>query len=77
MFPDSTIVVEGHTDSQGADNTNLGLSQERADSVREYFIANLALPSSRVSAIGYGKTSPIANNDTSEGRAQNPRSDDK
>jgi len=75
VFPDSTIVVEGHTDSQGADNTNLGLSQERADSVREYFIANLGLPSSRVSAIGYGKTSPIANNDTSEGRAQNRRID--
>jgi OOP family OmpA-OmpF porin len=75
IFPDSTIVVEGHTDSQGADNKNVNLSQDRADSVREYLIANLGLPADRVSSIGYGKTSPIANNDTVNGRAQNRRID--
>ena len=75
IFPESTIVVEGHTDSQGADNKNVNLSQDRADSVREYLIANLGLPADRVSSIGYGKTSPIANNDTVNGRAQNRRID--
>jgi outer membrane protein OmpA-like peptidoglycan-associated protein len=75
IFPESVIVVEGHTDSQGADNKNVNLSQDRADSVREYLIANLGLPADRVSSIGYGKTSPIANNDSADGRAQNRRID--
>lgn len=75
IFPNSPIVVEGHTDSQGGDQPNMKLSQERASAVREYLIANLGLPASRVSAIGYGKTQPIASNDTVEGRAQNRRID--
>jgi OOP family OmpA-OmpF porin len=75
IFPETAIVIEGHTDAQGADNTNINLSQERADSVREYLIANLGLPASRVSSIGYGKTSPIASNETDAGRVQNRRID--
>jgi OOP family OmpA-OmpF porin len=75
IFPNSPIVVEGHTDSQGADQPNMVLSQERASAVREYLIANLGLPASRVSAIGYGKTRPIASEETAEGRAQNRRID--
>jgi OOP family OmpA-OmpF porin len=75
VFPNSAIVIEGHTDAQGADNANIGLSQERADSVREYLIANLGLPATRFDSVGYGKTSPIADNSTAEGRAQNRRID--
>jgi outer membrane protein OmpA-like peptidoglycan-associated protein len=68
-------VIEGHTDSQGADNANINLSQERADSVREYLIANLGLSQGRVQSVGYGKVSPIASNETPAGRAQNRRID--
>jgi outer membrane protein OmpA-like peptidoglycan-associated protein len=75
IFPNSPIVVEGHTDSQGADGPNMQLSQQRADAVREYLIANLGLDPSRVTAVGYGKTRPIAANETAEGRAQNRRID--
>ena len=75
IFPNSPIVIEGHTDSQGADNLNMQLSQERADAVRQYLIANLGLDPKRVQAIGYGKTRPISSNETTEGRAQNRRID--
>ncbi|MDB4308266.1 OmpA family protein, partial [Gammaproteobacteria bacterium] len=75
IFPNSPIVIEGHTDAQGADNLNMQLSQERADAVRQYLIANLGLDPKRVQAIGYGKNRPIASNETTEGRAQNRRID--
>ena len=74
-YPNAPIVIEGHTDSVGSDAVNMKLSQDRAESVREYLIANLGLPESRVSAIGYGKDRPIASNETNEGRAQNRRID--
>ena len=75
VFPDATIAIEGHTDSVGSDAINMKLSQDRANSVREYLIANLGLPESRVEAFGYGKSRPIASNDSVEGRAQNRRID--
>ncbi|MBT8443090.1 MAG: OmpA family protein, partial [Gammaproteobacteria bacterium] len=75
VFPDAPIVIEGHTDSVGSDAVNMKLSQDRADAVREYLIANLGLPESRVTANGYGKNRPIASNETAEGRAQNRRID--
>lgn len=75
IFPDSPIVVEGHTDSSGSDDLNMKLSQDRATAVREYLIANLGLPAARVTAVGYGKNRPIASNETAEGRAQNRRID--
>jgi len=75
IMPDDPIVIEGHTDSVGSDAVNMKLSQDRANSVREYLIANLGLPESRVSAIGFGKNRPIASNETAEGRAQNRRID--
>lgn len=75
VFPGSQVVVEGHTDSFGADATNLTLSKRRAESVRTYLIANLGMPASSVKAVGYGETRPIANNETADGRAKNRRID--
>ena len=75
VYPDSPIIIEGHTDSQGGDEANMQLSQERADAVREYLIANQGLDASRVTAVGYGKTRPIASNESESGRAQNRRID--
>ncbi len=75
VFPDSRIVVEGHTDSFGSDAMNLKLSQLRAEAVKAYLLANMNLDSSRVEAVGYGESRPIANNETPEGRAKNRRID--
>jgi outer membrane protein OmpA-like peptidoglycan-associated protein len=75
VFPGSKVTVEGHTDSFGADDFNLRLSKDRAESVRNYLIANLGMPSTSVNAVGYGETRPIANNETAEGRARNRRID--
>lgn len=74
-FPNSTIVVQGHTDSNGNDNANRMLSQQRADAVRQYLESNMGLPAWRLDAVGYGETKPVANNETVEGRARNRRID--
>jgi outer membrane protein OmpA-like peptidoglycan-associated protein len=66
------IVVEGHTDSNGNDDTNLRLSQARADSVRAYLISK-GVKQERIQAVGKGESTPIAPNDTPEGRANNRR----
>jgi len=70
--PDKHITVEGYTDSQGNEASNLHLSQQRADSVRSYLVTH-GVPSSRIKAIGRGEADPIADNDTAEGRADNRR----
>ncbi len=75
IFPRSALVIEGHTDSYGGDETNLALSQTRAEAVMDYMIKTLRIPSSRMTAIGYGETRPVANNETTEGRARNRRID--
>lgn len=75
VFPRSEFVIEGHTDFHGGDEANYILSQERADSVKAYFISNLHVPGSSISAVGYGETRPVANNETSAGRAKNRRID--
>lgn len=69
---DRPIVVEGHTDSRGNEQMNQELSRERAESVRDYLI-NLGVPAERIRAVGRGESSPIATNDTPEGRANNRR----
>jgi outer membrane protein OmpA-like peptidoglycan-associated protein len=74
-FPDCSVTIEGHTDSYGSDATNLRLSEERAEAVRQYLLANLRLDDSRISSVGYGESKPIANNETAEGRARNRRID--
>ena len=75
VFPRSDLIIEGHTDSYGSDATNQSLSQARADSVQQYMLNAMRIPSTRLTATGYGETRPIANNETSQGRARNRRID--
>jgi outer membrane protein OmpA-like peptidoglycan-associated protein len=66
------IVVEGYTDSVGSDSANMTLSQARAEAVRAYLVSK-GLPSDKLSAVGKGKSNPVAGNDTADGRANNRR----
>jgi outer membrane protein OmpA-like peptidoglycan-associated protein len=75
VFPRAQIVIEGHTDSYGSDETNMRLSQQRAEAVSMYLANELGVPSFRMSAVGYGETRPIANNETAQGRERNRRID--
>lgn len=75
LFPDSSIVVEGHTDANGGDSANLILSQDRADAVRQYLVSNFGVNQEKISSIGYGEARPVATNETAEGRARNRRID--
>lgn len=75
LYPGAEITVEGHTDSKGSDRLNLRLSQNRAQSVMQRLIRDNALAPEKLSAIGYGESRPIANNEASAGRAQNRRID--
>ena len=71
-YEDTNILLAGHTDSTGSDEYNLGLSSRRADSVANY-LATQNVNRARFATEGYGKTDPIASNETAEGRAQNRR----
>jgi outer membrane protein OmpA-like peptidoglycan-associated protein len=71
-YPSLKVQVEGHTDSVGGDDYNQRLSERRAGSVREYLVSQ-QVSSESVSAFGFGKTRPVATNDTPEGRQQNRR----
>ena len=75
IFPGASMIVEGHTDSVGSDQVNLTLSERRANSVRDYLLANTVLGASQIEAVGYGEARPIANNETVEGRGRNRRID--
>ena len=71
-YDDTDILLEGHTDSDGAAQYNLGLSQRRAQSVSG-FLTGLEVIGSRLTVTGYGEDQPIATNDTPDGKAQNRR----
>lgn len=71
-YPERRVVIEGHTDSVGSDAYNLDLSQHRADAVRDFLLQN-GVNAAQMSTRGYGKASPVASNDTAEGRQQNRR----
>jgi outer membrane protein OmpA-like peptidoglycan-associated protein len=68
------IELGGHTDNVGADAANMTLSDQRAQAVRDFVIAQ-GIDASRITAKGYGETKPVATNDTEEGRAQNRRTE--
>jgi outer membrane protein OmpA-like peptidoglycan-associated protein len=70
--PGLTLQIEGHTDSVGGDEYNQQLSERRADSVRDY-LAEAGVAASTMTAKGFGKTQPVASNDTAEGRQRNRR----
>jgi outer membrane protein OmpA-like peptidoglycan-associated protein len=71
-YPDTNILLEGHTDSVGTDEYNLQLSRDRAQAVGDY-LESLGVASSRFTMKGYGESQPIASNDTDEGRQLNRR----
>ncbi len=73
-WPDLKLEIGGHTDALGSDAFNQKLSQERAEAVRLYLIENFDwIDGSRLTAVGYGESQPVADNTTEEGRAQNRR----
>ena len=71
-YPERQVMIEGYTDSVGSDSYNLDLSQRRADAVRDFLRQN-GVKASQATTHGYGKTSPVASNDTATGRQQNRR----
>jgi outer membrane protein OmpA-like peptidoglycan-associated protein len=75
VFPRSELIIEGHTDSFGGDDANQKLSQERAESVQQYMINAMRIPTYRLIATGYGETRPVASNETESGRMRNRRID--
>ncbi len=72
LNPALEIEIAGHTDNTGADNFNLQLSDERAKAVKAYIISK-GISETRISAKGYGKTKPVAGNDTEAGKQLNRR----
>jgi outer membrane protein OmpA-like peptidoglycan-associated protein len=70
--PGLNLKVEGYTDSVGSDEYNQKLSENRASTVRSFLI-DQGVPASAVTAQGFGKTQPVASNDTPEGRQKNRR----
>ena len=70
--PGLNLQIEGHTDSVGSDEFNQQLSERRADSVRD-FLAQQGVPGSSITARGFGKSQPVAGNETAEGRQRNRR----
>jgi outer membrane protein OmpA-like peptidoglycan-associated protein len=70
--PGRRVLVEGHTDAAGTPEYNSGLSDERANAVRDYLVAH-GVGAERVVANGYGEAYPVASNDTEDGREQNRR----
>ena len=71
--PESTVVIEGHTDSVGSDQYNEVLSENRANAVVSTLIDLFGIDKERVSGVGYGEARPIASNETAMGRQQNRR----
>lgn len=71
-YPDTNLLIVGHTDNVGSQSYNKPLSEQRAQSVRDYLVAN-GIASSRLTSAGRGLEEPIADNATAEGRAANRR----
>ena len=71
-YPTLALSIEGNTDSVGGDAYNQTLSENRAGSVRDY-LGKQGIPAASMTARGFGKTQPVASNDTAEGRQQNRR----
>jgi outer membrane protein OmpA-like peptidoglycan-associated protein len=71
-YPDLRLGIEGNTDNVGSDAMNQQLSERRANSVRDY-LAQQSVPAASMTSQGFGKTQPVASNDTAAGRQQNRR----
>lgn len=72
-YPDTTAVIEGHTDGVGSDENNLTLSQRRAERVVAYLVDTLHISPTRLRAVGYGESRPLGDNATEEGKRKNRR----
>jgi OOP family OmpA-OmpF porin len=72
--PDRSVAVEGHTDWTGTEVYNQGLSERRANSVRDYLVSK-GLAAGQFQTVGFGETKPVASNETRDGRALNRRVD--
>src|SRR3954468_4298766 len=72
-YPKTTAVIEGHSDEVGTTAANQALSERRAESVVNYLVDKSHIARSRLKAVGYGETRPIASNNTEEGRRLNRR----
>jgi outer membrane protein OmpA-like peptidoglycan-associated protein len=70
-YPDTNVLVVGHTDSSGSADYNMTLSEKRAYAVTNYFVQIKGLSSSRFTTSWFGEDQPIADNTTAEGRAKN------
>jgi len=71
-YPQTTILVAGHTDSTGSEEYNMTLSQKRADSVKNALVQR-GVAAQRINAVGYGESQPVGDNETEFGRQQNRR----
>jgi len=72
QYPEYSLNLSGHTDSQGDDKMNQDLSERRAKSCYDYLVGK-GVAASRVASTGYGESQPVADNKTAAGRAQNRR----
>lgn len=72
QYPDTEILIVGHTDSVGSDSYNMGLSERRARSAMNHLTAQ-GIPAARIKTMGRGESEPIADNETEAGRAENRR----
>lgn len=72
-YPDTKVLVVGHTDSSGSATYNMTLSEKRAYAVTNYFINSKGLSAARFTTTWFGEDQPIANNSTVDGRAKNRR----
>lgn len=71
-YPDRSVQIEGHTDNVGSEDSNQGLSQRRAESVKAYLVQQ-GIAASRLTAVGMGENQPLADNGSESGRQQNRR----
>ena len=72
-YPETTTVIEGHTDSKGPDSYNMKLSQQRAEAVKQQLVTLYGIDAQRLDTVGYGETRPVDTNATDEGRYNNRR----
>jgi outer membrane protein OmpA-like peptidoglycan-associated protein len=72
---DGRVALEGHTDAVGTDDYNQTLSERRARAARQYLVDSFGIPDSRMTAVGRGKSDPVASNDDAVGRSHNRRVD--
>ena len=72
-YPEANVLLEGHTDNEGTELYNMGLSRRRAESVKRYLVEKFNVDASRISTLGYGQSNPASTNDTPAGQQRNRR----